>query len=487
MKLRRAPRPGYCGSVAWRLAVWACAAFALAWTRVPFDDEWLSIELAFEATPQQFWFALEHDMHPPWVALIDRALGQPALAQVLRIGLSALAIVCMARGPAQALGVPRTLLPWAALQPIVLFYAGALRWYPYLWLAQALRASALWQPRAERANGLLFILGAWLGGLASYVDVLFLVHDAAWWLAHARAERRLRAAIGVLLIAGLGLVGLRWLSPLRADVHAAAWVPPAFELRDAAQWLGLGLAGETALPWPWWLAGGACVFAATWAVARSLHEPATRAASAWIITSAATWLVATGYGVWHPRYSLLLWALLPALVAARWSGAGRAARAVIILAAAHLALGLVLSGLGRGFFKADLNTRDPGDCAPLTAAGAPRAIVVSYGRLQRLFRDCRPDVPVLRVRSRLMVTDAAEQLAAVQPLFATPGEIWLLTNRVDSSFGDTDLQLRAAALAQRCQSQETRAFGSIPHPGLRASRPHDYRRFQLERFLCPGP
>lgn len=474
--------------VAWRLALWACAAFTLAWTRVPFDDEWLSIELAFESTPAQFWFALEHDMHPPWVALVDRALGQPELAQALRIALSALAIGFMARGPAQALAVPRTLLPWAALQPIVLFYAGALRWYPYLWLAQALRASAIWQPRAARANALLFMLGAWLGGLASYVDVLFVVHDAAWWLARARAERRLRSGLVVVAIAGLGMLALRYLSPLQRDVHGAFWLgPPALEVRDAAQWLGLGLAGETALPWPWWIAGGACVLAAAWALARSLREPATRAASAWIVTSGLTWLVACGYGVWHPRYSLLLWALLPALAAARWVDAGRVARAVLALAAAHLAVGLALSSAGRGFFKADLNTRDAEDCAPLTAAGSPKAIVFSYGRLEHLFRDCRPDLPMVRVRSRLLVPKVPEQLAAMEPLWASAGEIWLLTSRVESSFGDTDLQLRAAALARGCQSLGTRAFGRIPHPGWTPSRAHGYRRFQLERFFCPGP
>jgi hypothetical protein len=257
-----------------------------------------------------------------------------------------------------------------------------------------------------------------------------------------------------------------------------------FELRAAAQWFGLGLAGETALAWPYWLAGAACVVAALWAIALSLRDAATRAASSWLVATGGLWLIACGFGVWHPRYSLLLWSIVPALVAARWAQAKLGMRCVIGAAAAHLALGLGLSATGHGFFKADLNGLDADDCAPLTAAGVPSAILVSYGRLPRLFEKCRKDRKFVRVRSVLFEPDLARRLAPIQHVLTRGPEVWLLSSHVSSSFSDGDLQLRAAALDHGCKLLGAEDFGRIPHPGLSPHRPAGYRRFRLERFQC---
>ena len=116
------------------LAAWAALALALAVLRVPFDDEQFSIELAFQATRSQLWAALQNDVHPPWLALLDRALAQlgPAALwlQAARVLFGAAALALASHALAQPLGLPRGRFVLAAAHPIVLFYTGAARWYP---------------------------------------------------------------------------------------------------------------------------------------------------------------------------------------------------------------------------------------------------------------------------------------------------------------------------------------------------------------------
>ena len=107
------------------IVAWAAAALALAGSRVPYDDEWFSIELALQASPAQFWHALEHDLHPPWLAILDRAprtdWPDVLAMQALRVVAAALAVWLVARTLSARLELPRWLFALAACQPIVLF------------------------------------------------------------------------------------------------------------------------------------------------------------------------------------------------------------------------------------------------------------------------------------------------------------------------------------------------------------------------------
>ena len=472
------------------LFVWACAALSLAAVRVPFDDEWFSIELAFDATAPQLWAALSQDVHPPWLPLLDRALAalgpEPLWLQGARVLVSAAAIALGSLALARELAVPRALFVLAAAHPLVLFYAGAARWYPLLWLAQALRALALWHVRpAGVASGALFVSGSVLGSLASYLDPLFVAHDAVWLaLRSARERRRWLPAAGIALIAGAALLALRAASPLHGSVHDGLVLSlPQWQWRTLAVFYGLGLTGEAALPWPWAALGLACVLACGWAVLLALRARSTRPATLFLLSHAACWLVACGFGVDHPRYALLLWSVLPCLWL-RWllsaATSSRVQRAVAGCALIHLVLALGLVFTGRGFFKADLNRLDAADCAPLTAASGARAVLVTYARLEQLVRNqCASSLPLVRVPSIRIRPEALAQLEAL----SSSGSLWLLSVNTEASYARTAARLREQ-LTARCSLQSSTDFGRIPHPGLSARRSTDYRRFKLEHFAC---
>jgi hypothetical protein len=195
-------------------------------------------------------------------------------------------------------------------------------------------------------------------------------------------------------------------------------------------------------------------------------------------------LLACGYGVWHPRYSLLLWLLCLALVWSQWPRAGRVAGSVFALGALHLSLGLALACSGFGFLKADLNRLYAADCAQLRAAETAQALIVPYRRLAQLAsRQCQLHVPMLSVPSIRVSQSQAEQLAGLQRALTRPGDYWVLSLNTDSSMATTQervLQL----LRARCSGGAATAFGEIPHPGLRPERSVEYRRFSLQPFHC---
>ena len=476
------------------LVLWGCAALALAAWRIPFDDEWFSIELAFDATQAQLWAALEADVHPPWLALMDRGIAQLAehvlLLQAARVVFSVGALAIVSRTLARPLGVSRGLLVCAALHPLVLFYAGAARWYPLLWLAHALRLAAIWHVRPSgRSSASLFVGGSVLGSMASYLDPLFVLHDAIWMALRSARAAWPRLALIVFAAVG-GMLLMRFASPLRAPLHVALHVwEPQWHLREVAAWGLLGLSGETAFPGMWVGLALGCVCAAAWGLGRTLREQSVRPIGLWLISYVACWLLACGFGVDHPRYSLMLWSIVPVLwLRCALPTAARLERVIAAAALLHLGLGLGLVLSGRGFFKADLNELHGEDCAPLTAAADVRAVFVTYARIEQLARRrCGSTLPFRRLPSIRIVPDDAAQLASVRDALRLPdaGSLWLLSVESQVSYARTAERVHQL-LGARCQLQGQRAFAHIPHPGLSAQRAARYRRFRLEQFVCPG-
>ena len=129
------------------LLLWTAAAIAFAFRRAPYDDERFSITLARDAGVRTFWRWLTGDYHPPWVALFDRLLvplcHDARAINVARALASACAIALVGE-LAPRLGARRWMVVLAAFHPIVFMYGAAARWYPIAFLAESLRAWALW-------------------------------------------------------------------------------------------------------------------------------------------------------------------------------------------------------------------------------------------------------------------------------------------------------------------------------------------------------
>lgn len=494
------------------LAAWSLGALALAHARVPYDDEWFSIELALRASPAQLWQALDQDLHPPWLALVDRAVAalwpDPLALQSLRVLASALAIALLARTLAARLRLPSWLFALAACQPIVLFYAGSARWYPFLLLAHALRLSAIWVERPlSRAAASRFIGGATLGALTSYADPLFLLHDAGWLLARARATPQLpqsalrlhapcwriasRRPAVIMVLGAVGCsVAVRLLSPLAGPLHQAWPGLPHYSLRGLARFAVLGVIGEAGPPWPWLIAALLAVGACGWALVAALQARATRGVAGWLVSYGAAWLIAVGLGAWHPRYALLLW-LLSALFVLRLAGQRR------WLAYAGLAYWLVVLGLivdGRSFFKSSLNRLEPADCGVLQQLGADDLLVISYpGLAAQLARDCPARRPPLVVPSIRRSPAEHEQLAALAQQLTAAKVVWSLTLRTRSSLALTDARVTKLLMNARCRAERAQEFASAPHAALKqlgsdrtpgSGAAAVAPRLRLERWRC---
>lgn len=473
----------------WLLA-WSIAAFALAWRRVPYDDECFSIEIALDRTPEQFWYAVNREPHPLWIAWLDRTVGSlvhaPLALQALRIVVATLALGVLAAALHRRLRLPSWAFGIAALHPIVLFYAGAARWYPYLLLAQALRLYAIWndRPADKRAH---FILGAWLGSSAGYIDGLFLAHDCVYFALRARRNGDGWRTVGSISLAACASVPiLMFVSPLRGhglsafeSIRYAHW-----DLGATARWIVLGLAGEGALPWPAPLLGLACIATAGWAIATALRSPRDRELATYVVSYGCTWIVAYGFGVIHPRYSLLLWILVMVVVISQLREAGRMLRVVAALGGVHLAIATALAFAGTGFYKGDLNDPTAEDCAQLRAAESGRALIVPYARLAGFARRCAPRARVVGIPSLLATASAEEQLSGLESVFVQPGRYGLATFNTLSTLTLTQSRVRAW-MSARCSQVDERVFGELPHAQIRRDRAPDYRRFKLTMFECP--
>lgn len=485
---------------AWALHIrlpvlWLASATFFAWLRAPFDDEWFSIELALRSDSAHFWSALQGDLHPPWLACLDRFLGwlwhTRYSLQGARVLASAAALGLTAAWLAGPLRLPSR-LPWlAAFHPIVFMYAGAARWYPFLLLAHALRARALWGGDRASVRRISFIAGSVMGAAASYLDLWFLAHDCAWWLGRGWKEQKTSGRMAAGVTAALAIacaVGLRGLSPLGA-LHAWPATSGEPSLRALATWAGLGSIGEAGPPWPWLLLGLGVPLAFARSLWLGLRARSSRACYAYVLTCVLSWMVATGFGAWHARYSLWLWFVLTACALTLWRQTPLE-RALLVLALGYLCVVLGLTLMGRGFYKTDLNALSASECGVLRRAPVAQLVVAPYaGLTEWLQARCGIGAQkVLRLPSVRIVPDEKEQMRPLNAALDThPREVWLLSVLSHSSLALTDGRVRAT-LSRSCRPIASQGFGDVPHAALKRALGDSpsSSRFMLERWVCPG-
>ena len=383
------------------LVAFVVLATGFAVGRVPYDDEWFSLTLLTEASETGFWYSLARDMHPPWLATLDRALWslwpERLILHLPRALACALAAALWLSVLRPRLGRWNWLLALALFHPIVFYYGAAHRWYPILLLGHALRHWAILSAAPSPARQLAFGLGALVGAASSYLDMLFLLHDGAHYLYRERA-RPARAALtcGASLLVAITLL---LASPIAAEHWEvlAAQVSRGGPLINTALWAGLGPIGE-AHPH-----AGLLVFAplvalgALWSARALLRSGVPPHWLVLVGTLALTWLVATRFGVASPRYSLELWWLMTAALLAALA-LGSAPRWVPISALSLVALGLMWTLTGGFFFKSDLNGPPQGLCSELSGSHAVDAYVIPYHRIgEQVRRACHPEAELLQL------------------------------------------------------------------------------------------
>jgi hypothetical protein len=477
----------------WLPITWATAALLFASLRTPFDDEWYSLGLAGQRDAARFWAALAADIHPPWVALLDRAVlagaGARWLVNLTRVLASAGAMWIAANLVRRQLGFARVYVWLAALHPIVFMYAGTARWYPFLFLAHALRALSIWGARPGRArSGALFVTGSALGMAASYVEPPFVLLDLVWLHLRSAGQPHARRNLGwIALLSLAALVGLRLASPIGAAHASLGYGQFHPVLSRMVTWLVLGIAGEAALPWPFPLLGLAVAAAATLGFATVVRRKDSRPYALFIASNAVVWLCVAPFGIWHPRYSLEVWLALTLMVGVALTCRSRW-RVLAWLASAQLLTALTLTLLGRGFYKADLNRLDSASCSVVRDAGAQDLIVAPYpGLAESIARTCAPPAPITAVDSIRIVPDADAQLAPLRQRLHAVRRVFLLTVNVTSSLTETENRVRDL-LRRLCVRSGAIPFGATPHYTLKHLWKPDAQpyRFQRETWQCPA-
>jgi hypothetical protein len=477
----------------WLLVAWALAVLLFAALRTPYDDEWYSIALALERDAGRFWGALVSDVHPPWVALLDRALlaggGPRWLINLPRVLASAGAVWITASLVRRQFGLARGYVLLAASHPVVFMYAGAARWYPFLFLAHALRALSIWGfPPGRPGSGPLFVAGAGLGLAAGYVEPPFVLLDLVWLHLRNAGQPRARRNLGLIALASVAvLMLLRLASPV-----AAAHAPFAYGqldpiLSQAVSWLGLGVAGEAALPFPFPMLGLAVAAAAALGFVEVGRRKPNRPYAIFLASNAVAWLCLTPFGVWHPRYSLEVWLGLTLMVVVPLAG-GIRWRWLAWLASAHLLVALVLTLLGRGFYKGDLNRLDGASCGAVRDATAADLIVAPYPRLAELVASaCAPAAPITALAPIRIVPAADQQLLPLRQHLRVAARVFLLTMHTTSSLSETQARVRRL-LAGLCLRAGAASFGEAPHHALRRLWRADAQpyRFEREVWQCPA-
>lgn len=395
------------------MALWAASAAAFALSRVPYDDEWFSITLVRDTTWPQMWRSLAHDVHPPWLAVADRALyaltRSLAALTALRVASSTIAIALLVAA-APRLGVRKWALALGAFHPIVLMYGGALRWYPIALLADALRLWALTRDpsvaRERRGGELAFVAGAALGVAAGYAECVLVALDGLAWLWRAARGRALVRAVGVVAIAAwIPVASLVSWPPFFGSLHGAVGGSGAAAgLRGAAGFVTLGVLGEAHPAPPWTLLALFAIPGLALAMASGLRLPEKRPLGFAVLRAAAGWLACAPLGVGHPRYGLLVWVGLSALTLDALADAIRPRASVIVRAAlaataAYLAFALTLTLRQRSFLKRDLNVLDPAACSAVFGLPADVVFVPYPGLAAKLSRICAPFAPVVTAGS----------------------------------------------------------------------------------------
>lgn len=363
--------------IAWTwavLAAWLVGAIVFAWRRIPFNDEWYSITLARDTTWHDFRASLVADSHPPWIALLDRALmsGCPdrRILCLPRVAASLMALVIMRRVVLKAWpGVGPLLVTLAAFHPLVFFYAGAVRWYPFAFLADALRSWAIWGASKRRDGALAFLAGAVVGVMSGYGEGLLVAVDACWLVARRRDRSALRtAAFGVA-----GALATVVAAPI---VHAWPGLPGprgAPVLENLVEWAIPGPLGSVIVPWPFTPIVVLALPGLVWGLLSAFRDHRRLAFACWLATVAASWAALSSNGIRHPRYSLALWYLTTCTLGlVRSSRLGIAARTAT---ASYLAIALWLTIRQRDFIFNDENVMTPSACAELVPDRS--ALVVS--------------------------------------------------------------------------------------------------------------
>jgi hypothetical protein len=475
------------------LTAWLAGVAAFAWWRIPFHDEWFSITLARDTPRDRFFASLNADVHPPWIAMLDRGLESLVpdrrVLPIPRIVASFTAIVLL-RDVARRrwTASPPVWTALAAFHPVVFMFVGAVRWYPFALLADGLRAWALWAaPRSRGCAAGAFVGGAILGLAVGYGEAVLLAVDCAWLVAAKRIGSR-ASSVGIAAVAIAGATMTVITSPLSGHLGAllrgGATRGPG--LAAFATWAALGPLGEALPPSPWFVLYAFAIPGIAWALVRGAMQPGTRAFTTWVLTVALGWALLTRSGVVHPRYSLALWYLTTCALGTLFAEPG-ALRAAAFVTAAYLGLDLALTIRQRSFPMADENAMSRDDCPQLVPPGA-ELIVSAYERTTlELQRTCEPAAPLVTAGFiRHYDGQPMGEVAVIRDAIR-PGEVvdFVRVNVRGVSLEQTNNDVHAV-LSERCELSETRTAGTVPQAWLRARLKPDLSKwhYTAERWRC---
>jgi len=463
--------------------------------RLPYDDEWFSFAAASSPDTARVLSTLAGDLHPPWIVFFDRALwhlfhDQRALC-LSRLIASTAAITLLSSVAERRLRVPWAAL--AALQPIVFFYSACARWYPFLLLAQAFRAYALWSPGRRPRAWVMFVLGGIIGPMIGYVDGLFLSIDSAWWLARERAHGRLRSASATLFVLIAMDAAIFVLSPLFHEHYrllgglatgGARWMP------GLAGWFVTGILGQSFLPGGGMLLALVAVPGLGVAVHTMATEPRMRSMVPWLIAVTLGWVGLTARMALEPRYALMLWFLVAAGMVAslRRRGGKRIASG---LAVGYLAFAWLLMVTQRFSLKGDLNRLPVGDCVSVLGRTPVDLVVAPYpGTASNIRTACAPSVSVVTASwGAHYGFEAGDELAPIVRQLSTACSVLLVTVPVrDSSLAETNDAAERLMAASHCARESTTHAVRDPHAALKMRLDPEVSpwRVRSELWTCPG-
>ncbi len=484
------------GSNTAALIIWTVAALGFAAVRIPYDDEWFSITLAADTDWSLFWESLRHDWHPPWIALLDRYLisvfHHRFSLNVVRIAGVVLGIALLSSVLKRQMFVAPIVCVLAAFHPVFFMYSGASRWYPVLFLAQALRAYGLWG--SDRWNGrraLAYFGGAALGPAASYLDFRFLALDSLVLVYLSRKYKRIFSIALLLSMCGIFHVFLLAISPLGYHIRLENFSLYLELHRSSAflGWLFLGMFGEAYLQFPWIAVAVAAVPGYGLAACVFVKGQTPRLFRFWVLSIALLWAFSTFVKVWHPRYSLILWLFLTTAVMSLFKK-GRLFKTTAVANTMYLVLSLVLTVAGVGFLKQDLNDINSGTCEELGNRKPIDLLVIPYPRNAEQFtRTCKVDIPIVIARWIRHYQDENEQLDQLNVKIPNAGRVALVTTPVvESSLAITNARV-TALMSKYCKELSSDRITPAPHFALkRILIPQTIsHRFTISLWECGGP
>jgi len=220
-----------------------------------------------------------------------------------------------------------------------------------------------------------------------------------------------------------------------------------------------------------------------------------RVFSFYLTLTLLTWATLTLFRVWHPRYSLLLWATLPAFAALLWRG--KRTRLLYLGYATYLLVGLVLMGGGQHFLKRDLNSMTTEDCQALLGNDPPPVVIAPYPRhATALRRLCANEgMHVLDVPWIRHLPNEATQMKALHSSLKArrPAELGVILGNIRGGSLVTTHQRLHRLLSERCIRTLQRQTGEHLHHDLRqrisrsGEHPNHKARYRFERWRCHWP